>query len=85
MIDVKEMCDRCFAKEAGDCTILNDIEICGNSCPFYKPIGCKDWVRVKQGDGVMLYAPEEYERSFKDEKDSKPKAVYWHIKRVPRS
>lgn len=85
MIDLKEMYDRCFAREAGDCTILKDIEICGNGCPFYKPYGCKDWVRVKQSNGEMLYTPEEYERSFKDEINDEPKAVYWRIKSVPVS
>lgn len=85
MIDVKELYDRCFADMAGGCAVLDNMEVCDNTCPFYKPQACKDWVRIKQGDRVMLYTPEEYERSFKDEEDSKPKAVYWHLKRVSRS
>lgn len=85
MIDVKEIYDRCFAEKAGDCTILSEIEVCNNTCPFYKPVACKDWVRVRQGDGVTLYTPEEYERSFKDEINYDKKAVYWRIKSVPVS
>ena len=84
MIEIKELSDRCFADKAGECSILDDIEKCDTSCPFYKPKSCKDWVKVKQGGEMVIYAPEEYERSFKDEENSKPKAVYWHLKRVPK-
>jgi len=85
MIEIKELCDRCFAEYAGDCSVLDEIEVCDNTCPFYKPKACKDWVRVKVGNEMMICTPEEYERSFRNEEDSKQKAVYWHLKRVPRS
>lgn len=34
---------------------------CGSyKCPFYKPQGCKDWIRVEDGHGVSLVPAEEY-------------------------
>lgn len=36
-------------------------EQCGSyRCPFYKPQGCKDWVRIEDEDGCNLIPPEEY-------------------------
>lgn len=36
-------------------------EQCGSCrCPFYKPSGCKDWIRIEDDDGVSLIPPEEY-------------------------
>ena len=84
MIELRELYDKCFADKAGECSILDDTEQCGTDCPFYKPRACKDWVKVKMGDEMMICTPEEFERRFKSEEDSKPKAVYWHIKRVPK-
>ena len=33
---------------------------CGTyGCPFYKPRGCEDWVRIDHGEVIHLYEPEE--------------------------
>jgi len=29
-------------------------------CPFYKPKGCEDWIRVERDGQVWLVPPEEY-------------------------
>lgn len=28
-------------------------------CPFYKPEGCADWIRIDKGASVEMYTPEE--------------------------
>lgn len=36
-------------------------EKCGYyRCPFYKPQGCGDWIRIEDEDGYSLIPPEEY-------------------------
>lgn len=57
-INVNEINDKCFAKvRGGGClvTIISEAD-CGPSCPFYKPEGMSDWIRV----GNYLIPPEEY-------------------------
>lgn len=61
MIDVTGSNDKCYAQVMGTCGILNTEQECSYKCPFYKPKGCKDWVRV----GNKMYTPEEYEANFK--------------------
>lgn len=80
MIELHECIDRCFAELAGECDLLKEVEVCDYTCPWYKPRGCKDWVRLKYHGQEMLCPPEEYERKFKNEDDNEPKAVYWRIK-----
>ena len=83
MIELQECTDRCFADKVGECDLLNEVEVCNYTCPWYKPRGCKDWVRLKYHGQEMLCPPEEYERKFKNEDDNEPKAVYWRIKVLP--
>lgn len=47
----------------GDCTLLKaKDEHCGTyQCPFYKPRGCKDWVRLEQDGIVKMHQPDEIE------------------------
>ena len=85
MIYLEECTDRCYAEEGGGCTALIGDGICGNACPFYKPRGCKDWIRIKRNGKAVLMAPEEYERSFGSEEDRKRRALYWRIKNHPAS
>lgn len=54
----------CFA-EAGrkeGCKILSrQSAYCRTyKCPFYKPRGCKDWIRRQDGKQVSIIPPEEY-------------------------
>ena len=52
----------CFAASVfNECMLMGEYdENCGSyKCPFYKPFGCKDWVKLEDEDGVSLYAPEE--------------------------
>lgn len=63
MVEITGMTDKCFASLYGGCAILTKLEDCGYRCPFYKPIGCEDWVRYETKDQIFLISPEEYERS----------------------
>lgn len=67
-IDLKTIEGPCFAsigneKHSG-CRILHKIEEkCGTyKCPFYKPKGCRDWVRIDDRQGSNIIPPEEYEQ-----------------------
>lgn len=86
MIDLQECNDICYAEKVGVvCDILVEPEIeCNYRCPFYKPKGCKDWVRSVYHGRQVIYPPEEYERRFKGE-DKEPSAVYWRISTVLKS
>lgn len=77
MIDLTECKDRCYADHMGKCGLLNTYVPC-NECPFYKPRGCRDWVRVKD----KLYAPEEYEERFKEKEKKHIKHPAWTIRTV---
>lgn len=62
MIDITDSTERCFAEEDNKtCKLLyaDAIESCGCKCPFYKPEGCEDWIKIEKGEGVYLYTPEE--------------------------
>ena len=40
---------------------------CGSyQCPFYKPVGCADWIRIEDQDGINLIPPEEYKREERE-------------------
>ena len=51
----------CFALEMHMCAILTEKDRhCGTwKCPFYKPSGCEDWIRIEDGYGINLIPPEE--------------------------
>lgn len=73
MIELKDCTDRCFAEVMEQCGLLTEITNCDYTCPFYKPKGCRDWVRTDD----KLYAPEEYAETFKPTEDKHP---VWRIK-----
>lgn len=57
--------EKCFAliedkKSGRACRALSAIgEGCGSyRCPFYKPEGCKDWIRIEDETGVHIIPPE---------------------------
>lgn len=63
-IDLKSTHDNCHAESLkGTCKILiSKSRYCRtHKCPFYKPEGAKEWIRVKDKDGINLIPPEEYE------------------------
>ena len=75
MIDLTKCTEKCYADTMGTCCLLIEMPSeCNAECPFYKPRGCKDWVRV----GTALYTPEEYEERNKDVKEVKHPV--WRIK-----
>lgn len=41
---------------------------CTAKCPFYKPIDCRDWVRIEDHQGVHLIPPEEYFKKRQERK-----------------
>jgi hypothetical protein len=49
----------CFGKRPTGCSAIKRKK-CPRWCDFYKPAGCKDWIRVERGDEVWLIPPEEY-------------------------
>ena len=65
-IDLTEIKDNCFAafeKEEGCSCLTAPYEECtAKACPFYKPDGMKDWIRVEDKDGVNLLPPEEFKQ-----------------------
>ena len=77
-IDLKNTREKCFAATDGMCgmKILNE-EACNSyRCPFYKPQGCRDWIRVERADRIMLVPPEEY---FARKKPSEEKLPTWKV------
>jgi len=61
-IDLTKVNETCFAKTSlGICRIFGILrDDCGSyKCPFYKPDGCKAWVRIEDRTGVNLIPPEE--------------------------
>lgn len=64
-VDLTMVKDPCFALNVdGDCRARSTphAKCCTYKCPFYKPVSCKDWVRVEDRQGVNLIPPEEYRR-----------------------
>lgn len=63
MIELTKCTDKCFAESLGQCRVLSQTKAdgCNYKCPFYKPVGCKEWVRIATDNGVWLLTPEEYE------------------------
>lgn len=55
---------RCYGKTPFGCDVMEEEhEKCGTfACPFYKPDGCQDWVRLDRGDVICLFSPDETER-----------------------
>ena len=84
MVEISNLGEKCFARTYDGCVVLSVIQPqCSPKCPFYKPIGCTDWVRVDTRNQIFLIPPEEYERKYRNEQDkSKQNAVYWRIKNV---
>ena len=66
-IDLKTTEEPCFAKSRmGMCKLLTIMpERCNYRCKFYKPNGCKDWIRVEDRQGVNLIPPEEFEKEIR--------------------
>lgn len=59
-INLKDVKDKCFAKtDKGVCEALWEDSPCTFECPFYKPTGCEDWIRLEKGAEKWLIPPEE--------------------------
>lgn len=52
---------RCFGTGSHGCEIMTEPSIrCGSyRCPFYKPVGCEDWIKIEDLSCVILVTPEE--------------------------
>ena len=60
MVKVNDCKEPCFAHSIAGCRVLT-VECTGSKgCPFYKPVGCEDWIRSERKDGIWLIPPEEY-------------------------
>ena len=61
MIKLSTIKEKCFGELADGCTVVKDEYIeCGHQCPFYKPIGCEDWIRKEIEGEAWIVPPEEY-------------------------
>ena len=69
MVEITGTIEKCFAELYGGCAILTDNSRCGYRCPFYKPTGCEDWVRLETKNEIFLIPPEECKRSVNNEQD----------------
>ncbi len=62
-LNLKQVDEACFASigRKNGCRILMKTQPdCGTyRCPFYKPQGCRDWVRIDDMMGVNLIPPED--------------------------
>lgn len=68
---------KCFAKLKDGCAVLSEqIKGCGSYlCGFYKPNGCKDWVRVERSMMVVMLEPDEYEKGETHVENANDKAL----------
>lgn len=82
-IDLKLTTDRCFAARDGACGIkLFNSRICNSfCCPFYKPEGCKDWIRVEESNDITIVPPEEYFEIRRREVEESERVPVWRIVR----
>lgn len=66
-INLRYTHDKCCAETHGGCRVLiaRDENCRTYKCPFYKPEGCKDWVRVDDKRGSNLIPPEEYKDYYR--------------------
>lgn len=72
----------CWAKLRGACSAMRKLEdkVCGtHECPYYKPKGCEDWIRVEDKQGINLIPPEEYYEARKVKPKLPEKAEKWVI------
>ena len=58
-IKIEDQIVPCFGKGNKGCRILHQ-KICPKKCVFYKPKGCRDWIRVERDGEVWVIPPEEY-------------------------
>lgn len=60
MVEISNVKEPCFAQMNVGCKVLTCDCIGKDECPFYKPVGCEDWVRVEHDGEVWIVPPEEY-------------------------
>lgn len=84
MVEITNIEEKCFADLKSGCGVLSSSDYeCSPQCPFYKPVGCEDWIRREKEDEIWIVPPEEYERSVKNEQSLQDKRkLYWVIKSV---
>ena len=58
----------CFARMPNGCKALSKVErTCGTyKCPFYKPKGCKEWIKLGHGTHIHMLTPTEVEYRHAD-------------------
>ena len=69
-IDLRKVNDPCFAiTPFKSCRVFGQLrKECGTyKCSFYKPKGCKDWIRITDRTGTNLIPPEDVFIGGKDE------------------
>ena len=59
MIEISKCTEPCFAKMDVGCMILSN-GCDRETCKWYKPKDCEDWIRSERNGEVWLIPPEEY-------------------------
>lgn len=60
MVEISKCKEPCFAQLNVGCKVLTCDCVGKDECPFYKPQGCNDWIRVENNGEVWIVPPEEY-------------------------
>lgn len=76
-------CALSFKQNGNSCSLLTRYgKECGSAeCPFYKPKGCKDWIRTEDDDGINIIPPEEYYASRRPRKQDKEYSSWKIVRR----
>jgi len=66
-INLQNTYDKCCNEKHGGCrTLISKDKNCRTyKCPFYKPEGCKDWIRIDEKGESNLIPPEEYKQYYR--------------------
>lgn len=76
-------CAMSFKQNGISCGVLTRYgKECGSAeCPFYKPRGCKDWIRTEDEDGTSIIPPEEYYAARKTNNGTKEYSTWKIVRR----
>lgn len=79
-----ECCGLSKRKGERTCVVLCTEEPkCSTECPFYKPKGCHDWIKIEDSDGINLIPPEEYQKAVEKSRPT-GKAKTWRMCRAEK-
>lgn len=78
-VDAAHVDDPCWATDIS-CPVKHRPAVCSAyDCGFYKPAGCKDFIRIEDKDGINFVPPEEYYEKAKLRPKTRTKHSTWKI------